>query len=77
LITHGPPFGILDECVNGQKVGCEELLNKIHDLKIKIHAFGHIHEGYGIRIQNGVTFVNACILNENYKVKNDPITIEI
>lgn len=77
LITHGPPFEILDECANGQKVGCEDLLNKIHNLKIKIHAFGHIHEGYGIKVQNGVTFVNACILNKNYKVKNEPITIEI
>ena len=77
LITHGPPFGILDECSNGQKVGCEDLLNKIQNLEIKVHAFGHIHEGYGIKVQGGVAFVNSCILNKNYKVKNEPICIEI
>lgn len=45
LITHGPPFEILDECADGQKVGCEDLLNRIQKLKLKVHAFGHIHEG--------------------------------
>ncbi len=77
LITHGPPFGILDECSNGQKVGCEDLLSKIQNLEIKVHAFGHIHEGYGIKVQDGIAFVNSCILNKNYKVKNEPICIEI
>lgn len=77
LITHGPPFGVLDECANGEKVGCTDLLNKVSTLKIKVHAFGHIHEGYGVDIKDGVSFVNACILDKNYKIKNKPITLEI
>ncbi len=77
LITHGPPFGILDKCMNGQRVGCEDLLKKVNELKPKVHAFGHIHEGYGVKVFDRVTFVNACILDVNYKVKNKPVSLEL
>jgi predicted phosphodiesterase len=46
LITHGPPYGILDE-VSGKPQGCPELLSLIKRLKPKYHLFGHIHENYG------------------------------
>ena len=48
LVTHGPPYGILDKTKRDEAVGCEELLKKILEIKPKIHAFGHIHEDYGI-----------------------------
>lgn len=54
LITHGPPFGMLDgiPCDDGSYfyVGSKTLSNRIHQLstyKLKLHVFGHIHEGYG------------------------------
>jgi Icc-related predicted phosphoesterase len=49
LITHSPPYGILDECVNGRRVGCEEL-RRFHDeglISPRLHVFGHIHEQHG------------------------------
>ncbi|WMP16744.1 metallophosphatase domain-containing protein [Thiothrix lacustris] len=73
LITHGPAFGILDWCTHGARVGCEDLLEIIQRIQPKIHACGHIHESYGIREQGGTTFINACILNEYYRVVNLPI----
>lgn len=78
LITHCPPFGILDYAKYSRKnVGCEELLIKVNQLKPKIHAFGHIHEGYGTHTnENNITFINASLLNENYEYINQPIEIE-
>ena len=77
LITHGPPYGILDKTTRNELVGCEELVKKVIEIKPKIHAFGHIHEGYGIFKNENTTFINASILNEKYIYTNDPIIIEI
>lgn len=85
LITHGPPFGIQDQvkysskAKEGKFAGCEELRNAIdHRLKkLKLHVFGHVHEGYGKVIVNDVIHVNASIMDEDYKPVNKPIRIEI
>ena len=46
LVTHGPPLGFLDQCSNGDRAGCEDLLREvIGRIKPKYHVFGHVHEG--------------------------------
>ena len=46
LVTHGPPFGILDETAPGKEhLGCEELLNAVKEKEPRVHLFGHIHGG--------------------------------
>lgn len=77
LITHGPPFGILDKTVRGEKVGCEELLLAVKRIKPKFHIFGHIHEDYGIVEKNETTFINASLLNERYYYVNDFVKVDI
>jgi len=78
LVTHGPPFGILDMCMNGDVVGCEDLLNRIKELKnLKLCQFGHIHEDYGYVFKDGVHFVNASVLNLRYQLQNKPQIFEI
>jgi Icc-related predicted phosphoesterase len=67
----------LNLCTHGERVGCEELLQTLQRVQPKIHAFGHIHEGYGILEQNGTIFINASVLNERYQVRNPPIVVEI
>lgn len=76
LVTHGPPYGILDACPDGN-VGCEELLKVVNRIKPKIHAFGHIHEGHGVVERNGTTFVNASIMDEMYNPVFEPRVIEL
>lgn len=76
VITHGPPHGILDECQDGH-VGCEELTKYIKKAKPKYHVFGHIHEGYGIVKKGKTTYINASVLDGDYYMTNEPITIEI
>lgn len=76
LITHGPPWGILDLSIYTNKsVGCVDLLSKVLKVKPKIHCFGHIHYCYGIKERKHTKFINAAQLNEKYKIANKPIEI--
>lgn len=76
LITHGPPYGIMDETpMTKESVGCEKLLERLDVIKPKIHIFGHIHSARGVLERNGTVFVNASILDDHYKLKYDPIII--
>jgi len=77
LLTHGPPYGILDLCNHGGRAGCEELLEVVRAIKPKINAFGHIHEGYGVLEEGGTTFINACNLDAYYKMSHPVIEVEI
>jgi Icc-related predicted phosphoesterase len=77
LITHGPVFGILDSVINGESVGCEELLQKVQQVKPKVHVCGHIHESYGTKKKHDIKFINACILNEHYELAHRPIVFEL
>jgi hypothetical protein len=68
LITHGPPFGILDQTAPGeQHLGCEELLKAVEEKKPRVHLFGYIHGGAGLFENEATRFVNAAYLNERYK----------
>lgn len=83
LITHGPPYTILDRVkpswnTCSEQVGCFELLNAINDLKdLKLNVFGHIHEAYGEMMIDNVTFINASVLDERYMLVNEPKIFDI
>ncbi len=50
LITHGPPFGILDkEDIVASHMRCEQLGRAVQRVRPKLHVFGHVHGGYGAR----------------------------
>jgi Icc-related predicted phosphoesterase len=87
LITHGPPFGILDVSglssrrkPGGFHCGCKDLTQTLERLtKLKLHVFGHIHDGYG-KMAIGhkgreFTCVNASIMDEDYNPVNKPIRV--
>lgn len=86
LITHSPPYGILDTVNNrfksGERVGSHKLLAKLDQLTdLKLHVFGHIHSGYGQTTtishnkQRSYISVNAAHMNEDYEPVNQPIRI--
>jgi len=77
LITHGPPFGILDQTQAGFHAGCPKLLEAVQFKRPKIHIFGHIHEGYGRLETKGTTFINASLCNANYALVNQPIVVDL
>lgn len=76
LVTHGPPWHILDQVRTGPHTGSEDLLHKIHEIKPKYHFFGHIHEEYGIYKNENTIFMNACVLNADYELQNEPFVID-
>jgi Icc-related predicted phosphoesterase len=77
LITHCGPFGVLDLTVDGIVTGSISLANRISKLKnLKYNIFGHIHESYGIKIIDGVNYINASVLDDKYKLKNLPVVVE-
>jgi len=49
VMTHGPPYSILDQ-VDGQNIGCPNLLRAVSRVKPLMHCFGHIHEGHGANL---------------------------
>jgi len=77
LIIHGPPYGILDLCASGERVGCHDLLEYVKRIKPAINAFGHIHESHGDVVLDGVKFINASSLDKSYKSTFPPIDVEI
>ncbi|CAD6196951.1 unnamed protein product [Caenorhabditis auriculariae] len=78
LLTHTPPLGHGDQMLNGQRMGCVELLNTVFKrVKPKYHVFSHIHEGYGCTTDGYTKFINCCACDENLELKNDPIIFDI
>jgi len=77
LVTHPPPYGILDRINTGEHVGCEDLRRALQRVKPKTHVFGHIHEDRGVVEQNGTTFINACICNGLYVPVYAPIVFDL
>lgn len=79
LITHSPPLGTLDTCSYPvERVGCRHLAKKVSSLPaLKLHVFGHIHEGHGKVIHGDKTFVNAAQMNLYYRPVNKPVRIEL
>lgn len=75
LITHGPPYGLLDEVEDKQHIGCEELIKRIQDLKIPNHIFGHVHNDYGIVRTKNTVFINSASLDGRHRHINAPLTI--
>lgn len=86
LITHTPPFGILDgiplEDGSMYHVGSKSLRRIIGKVKPILWVCAHIHEGYGQFKDISLTgihyhFVNASYVNEYYKPINNPVKINL
>lgn len=59
LITHEPPFGILD-CDGGIHYGNIVLLERVMSISPRLHLFGHVHSAGGIQRSRSVLFSNGC-----------------
>jgi Icc-related predicted phosphoesterase len=81
LITHGPPYGVLDNTPMTQgPVGCSDLRRHVFDrVKPKFHIFGHIHSAYGTIKMDDTTFINASQIDDHYRLvqKFKPVVFNI
>jgi len=80
LITHGPPRFVLDKNGIGEHCGSQSLLDKVREVRSKLHVFGHIHEAYGIEwpvTVGGTVFGNAAICDLSYNPVNKPLIFDL
>jgi Icc-related predicted phosphoesterase len=78
VVTHGPPFGVLDKSLSSTPhLGCEELAKAIEQIRPRLNIFGHIHGGHGQMTANGTQFVNASAVDEAYRLVHEPQVVEI
>lgn len=75
LITHSPPFRILDELNDKRHIGCDKLLKRILEIAPAYHIFGHNHNDYGIERTSNTVFVNSSSMDDGYRLINAPLVI--
>jgi Icc-related predicted phosphoesterase len=76
LITHEPPYGVLD-FADDFNYGSEDLLERVCKVKPRLHLFGHIHAQNGVKRIYTTTYCNASIMNDRYLVAQRPHVIAI
>jgi calcineurin-like phosphoesterase family protein len=86
LVTHGPPAGVRDAALrdpDDPSKGYESVGN-IHLLRytqrcprLRLHVFGHVHEGYGIATRARTTSVNAASCTRHYKPTQPAMVIDL
>jgi Icc-related predicted phosphoesterase len=47
LVTHAPPFGVLDNTHNGRHIGSRPLSRLSTRPEVALHLFGHVHASFG------------------------------
>lgn len=78
LMTHQPPFSILDNPPFSPSIGSRKLLEKVKQVQPKIHLFGHIHASYGKKEINETLFLNASAYKASKKrIVNQPFIFEL
>ena len=84
LLTHSPPYGILDKCLfGGSNTGCKELMRVVKEkIKPAVHVYGHEHGEPGIQqhiYQSGqcTYFGNAASVSEYYITRRNPLVFSI
>ena len=76
LVTHTPPYGILDR--DGSILyGSRVLLERVRTIRPRLHLFGHIHKSQGITSDGVTVFSNAAILDEGYYNLNAPNVLSL
>lgn len=90
LVTHGPPYGVLDEVPVEPKhglwepgsrlkehVGCGELRKVVMDkARPKLHLFGHIHCSRGVHKTGHTVFVNAAIVDDMCEPRAHAVVVD-
>lgn len=74
LMAHGPPRGTLDHTERGAGVGSTALRDRLTHLdRLRLHVFGHVHEGRGEEVRAGRVFANVSLVDASYR----PYTLEV
>ena len=85
LISHSPPYGVLDEVQkykHSENCGSVALREALDRVKPAVNVFGHIHEKGGRSVVYkhlgpNTYCINASVVDESYQPRDEIITLEI
>ena len=77
LLTHTPPFAVLDVSSRGSALGCRHLAAAVADVRPKVHCFGHVHHSAGSVASKGTVFVNASSVDSQIDLVHPPFELEL
>lgn len=77
LITHIPPFDILDLQDRNSHLGDPVLRTEVFKLNLKMHVYGHVHDSYGLTRVKDTLFINASSQDSTGKYFNPPIAFDL
>lgn len=63
LVTHEPPYGVLDALPSGKHIGSHQVLALLSQIRPRVLACGHVHESPGVK-QVGATLVVNCTMGD-------------
>lgn len=86
LITHGPPYEILDaspveaseksENPACRYIGCVDLRDAVRRVKPDVHIFGHVHYSFGEAHIDGTSFFNVAVVDRLHIPSNGCTVID-
>ena len=77
LVTHSPPWGVLDMTYDRRFVGSEYLRNEIADrIHPKIHIFGHNHDAHAAQMGTFANGDKCLFVNASAMYAKSPIMID-
>ncbi|KAH7912833.1 Metallo-dependent phosphatase-like protein [Hygrophoropsis aurantiaca] len=73
LLTHAPPYKVLDKTRFDEDVGCPSLLLHLAAMKKPplLHVFGHIHEAHGAVVQSYIDVVSTIRMEANPSIASN------
>lgn len=77
LVSHGPPTGFGDSVSHAGHVGCDALRDIIKLRKPALTLCGHIHEGFGHYLKDGIEVINVSYLDELYEPTHKLVELEV
>ena len=74
LVTHTPPYGILDFPTTGSPhLGCTALRQELNRICPRLHVFGHVHASFGRTNVEQTEFINAAVVGgPQLNIRNSP-----
>ena len=79
LVTHTPPYGVLDVPSSGAvHLGCPHLREELRRIRPLLHVFGHVHASHGTHRDGGIEFVNAAVVGgRDFEVRHAPTLVRL
>jgi Icc-related predicted phosphoesterase len=79
LVTHTPPYGILDLPRAGSPhLGCPLLREELARIRPRLHIFGHVHASHGQHEDDTTRYINASVVGGlDFAISHAPVVIHL